>query len=96
MYHVSAQGVDEPIINVHYYHYYMLLSSGCLPTTLICIVVWLRSCLLLRSETLGTSINHNARNIEPSDKETNNGTVLKTTFALQMDGVECKRAFPSA
>ena len=22
MYHVSAQGVDESMINVHYYHYY--------------------------------------------------------------------------
>ena len=23
MYHVSAQGVDERMINVHYYYYYM-------------------------------------------------------------------------
>ena len=26
MYHVSAQGVDEPMINVHYYYYYYLLQ----------------------------------------------------------------------
>ena len=25
MYHVSAQGVDERMINVHYYYYYYLL-----------------------------------------------------------------------
>ena len=25
MYHVSAQGVDERIINVHYYYYYYLI-----------------------------------------------------------------------
>ena len=27
MYHVSAQGVDERMINVHYYNYYLL--AGC-------------------------------------------------------------------
>ena len=27
MYHVSAQGVDERMIDVHYYYYYYLLSS---------------------------------------------------------------------
>ena len=25
MYHVSAQGVDERMINVHYYYYYLFL-----------------------------------------------------------------------
>ena len=25
MYHVSAQGVDERMINVHYYYYYRML-----------------------------------------------------------------------
>ena len=36
VYHVSAQGVDEHIINVHYYYYYLLtyqsgsaFGSGC-------------------------------------------------------------------
>ena len=27
MYHVSAQGVDERMINVHYYYYYLLAKS---------------------------------------------------------------------
>ena len=27
MYHVSAQGVDERMINVHYYYYYCILSK---------------------------------------------------------------------
>ena len=27
MYHVSAQGVDECMINVHYYYYYLLIIS---------------------------------------------------------------------
>ena len=58
---------------------------------------WLVAVLLAFAVgTLGTSINHNAQNIEPSNKETNNGAVLKTTFALQMYGVERKRAFPRA
>ena len=26
MYHVSAQGVDERMINVHYYYYYVPIS----------------------------------------------------------------------
>ena len=26
MYHVSAQGIDERMINVHYYYYYYILS----------------------------------------------------------------------
>ena len=29
MYHVSAQGVDERMINVHYYYYYMYLNNAC-------------------------------------------------------------------
>ena len=28
MYHVSAQGVDERMINVHYYYYYYLKELG--------------------------------------------------------------------
>ena len=28
MYHVSAQGVDERMINVHYYYYYERYSHG--------------------------------------------------------------------
>ena len=28
MYHVSAQGVDERMINVHYYYYSYRLSQG--------------------------------------------------------------------
>ena len=28
MYHVSAQGVEEHMINVHHYYYYCLLSSA--------------------------------------------------------------------
>ena len=27
MYHVSAQGVDEHMINVHYYYYYIVLKT---------------------------------------------------------------------
>ena len=27
MYHVSAQGVDERMINVHYYYYYTVISN---------------------------------------------------------------------
>ena len=27
MYHVSAQGVDERMINVHYYYYYFLVYA---------------------------------------------------------------------
>ena len=27
MYHVSAQGVDERMINVHYYYYYLSHTS---------------------------------------------------------------------
>ena len=27
MYHVSAQGVDERMINVHYYYYYYLSET---------------------------------------------------------------------
>ena len=27
MYHVSAQGVDERMINVHYYYYYQVIRS---------------------------------------------------------------------
>ena len=27
MYHVSAQGVDERMINVHYYYYYYDMST---------------------------------------------------------------------
>ena len=36
MYHVSAQGVDERMINVHYYYYdfnSFQLPSGCRSTT---------------------------------------------------------------
>ena len=33
MYHVSAQGVDERMINVHYYYYYHYYYSD----TLLCI-----------------------------------------------------------
>ena len=29
MYHVSAQGVDERMINAHYYYYFMLCESTC-------------------------------------------------------------------
>ena len=28
MYHVNAQGIDERMINVHYYYYNELLSDG--------------------------------------------------------------------
>ena len=28
MYHVSAQGVDERMINVHYYYYYTETDTG--------------------------------------------------------------------
>ena len=28
MYHVSTQGVDERVINVHYYYYYRLFADG--------------------------------------------------------------------
>ena len=28
MYHVSAQGIDERMINVHYYYYYYRLASN--------------------------------------------------------------------
>ena len=28
MYHVSAQGVDERMINVHYYYYYYYTQDG--------------------------------------------------------------------
>ena len=28
MYHVSAQGIDERMINVHYYYYYYMASVG--------------------------------------------------------------------
>ena len=31
MYHVSAQGVDEHIINVHYYYYCLILSPPASP-----------------------------------------------------------------
>ena len=27
MYHVSAQGIDERMINVHYYYYFLLFSE---------------------------------------------------------------------
>ena len=33
MYHVSTQGVDERMINVHYYYYSMMLSH-------LVLVVW--------------------------------------------------------
>ena len=37
MYHVSAEGVDECMINVHYYYYYVL--------RIVTMVVWTRFCL---------------------------------------------------
>ena len=35
MYHVSAQGVDERMINVHYYYYYYIHS--CTFPVLLCV-----------------------------------------------------------
>ena len=38
MYHVSAQGVDERMINVHYYYNYMELANA-LTVTLMTVIL---------------------------------------------------------
>ena len=43
MYHVSAQGVDERMVNVHYYYYIMISAAGYLwipRFSLYCIFHW--------------------------------------------------------
>ena len=51
MYHVSAQGVDERMINVHYYYYYYNLCECCSFT--VCTALFGLFCLslLLRSRS---------------------------------------------
>ena len=48
MYHVSAQGVDECMINIHYYYYMYACAREC-----VCVLAWVcacvRACVCLRS-----------------------------------------------
>ena len=39
MYHVSAQGADERMINVHYYYYYYYYYIGRFLKTVVIIIV---------------------------------------------------------
>ena len=41
MYHVSAQGVDERMLNVHYYYYYYYYYIG----TVCLTALWPGACL---------------------------------------------------
>ena len=46
MYHARTQGVDECMINVHYYHYFSSVSFFSSAKYLVFLVVWARFDLL--------------------------------------------------
>ena len=75
MYHVSALGVDERLINVHYYYYVCIDVSACLPV----LSVWMLTVVFLVIHNYERSSSASSRD-EPSPFHNGNYWVVQAGF----------------